>query len=376
MTQTIRVLFIGPTSGDVFDTSTIEQQARAIRQVGGTVDRYTGKSLGELIEALGGADVAMLQGHAFDRAAFAHMGNNGRCKGLVSFGHGYDHLDLEAATRHGVILANTASFGTEEVSNHTMLHFLVCARKFVLHDKLVKRGVWTRTHLAPMGHIAGQTFGIIGLGDIGRAVARKALAFRMHVIAYDPYLASWDAKEYGVELVDSVDEVCRRADYVSPHVYLNEETRHLISRKQFGLMKPTTYLINCSRGGVVDEAALIEALQDGKIAGAGLDVFEKEPVDPDNPLLTMDTVSVTNHYASYSETAWERAQTQLGEEAIRIATGTWPMSLINPEVRHVVAPRQPARSWEGHARELGAASPRSEAIATPPLRSPGRPARG
>jgi len=117
-------------------------------------------------------------------------------------------------------------------------------------------------------------------------------------------------------------------------------------------MKPTAYLINCSRGGVVDEGALIDALQNRRIAGAGLDVFEKEPVDPANPLLKMDNVSVTNHYASYSEVAWERAQTQLGEEAVRIATGMWPLSLINPEVRHAVPPRAPARSWEVMAQEL------------------------
>jgi D-3-phosphoglycerate dehydrogenase len=270
----------------------------------------------------------------------------------VSFGHGYDHLDLDAATVNGVVLANTASFGTEEVSNHTMMHFLVCARKFVLHDKLVRNGVWTRKQLAPMGHVAGQVFGIVGLGDIGRAVARKAKAFGLQVIAYDPYVASWDALEYGVEMMDSLEELCRRSDYVSVHVYLNPETRHLISRAQFAVMKPTAYLINCARGGVVDEAALIEALQQQRIAGAGLDVFEKEPVDPDNPLLAMDNVSLTNHYASYSETAFERAQTQLGEEAVRIATGMWPLSLINPDVRHVIPPRTPARSWEVHAREL------------------------
>ena len=117
-------------------------------------------------------------------------------------------------------------------------------------------------------------------------------------------------------------------------------------------MKPTAYLINCARGGVVDEAALIEALQNQRLAGAGLDVFEKEPVDPANPLLKMDNVSLTNHYASYSEVAWERAQTQLGEEAVRIASGTWPMSLINPDVRHVVPARAPARSWEVMAQEL------------------------
>jgi len=354
VTQPIRVLYIGPAGGDAFDTSTIEQQTRAVRRVGGTVERYTGKTPADLIEAVKGVDVAMAQGHGFDPAAFAHMGNNGRCKGLVSFGHGYDQLDLETATRHGIVLANTASFGTEEVSSHTIMHFLVCARKFVRHDKLVRSGMWTRKHLPPMGHIAGQTFGIIGLGNIGRAVARKARAFGLHVIAHDPYRSSWDATEYGVEMVGSVDEVCRRADYISLHVYLNKETHHIVGRKQLKLMKPTAYVINCARGGVVDEAALIEALQAGKIAGAGLDVFEREPVDPSNPLLKMDNVSLTNHYASYSEVAWERAQTQMGEEAVRIGTGMWPMSLINPEVRHLVEYREPAKDWEVYVAELTA----------------------
>jgi D-3-phosphoglycerate dehydrogenase len=341
-----------PGKSEAFDTSSLEQQSRAITLAGGTVIRYEGKSTADLIQALRDVDVAMVQGHGFDAAAFAHMGLHGRCKGLVSFGHGYDHLDLDAATRHGVIVANTASFGTEEVSNHTMMHFLVCARKFVLHDKQVRNGVWTRKTLAPMGHIAGQVFGIVGLGDIGRAVARKAKAFGLEVIAYDPYVASWDALEYGVEIIDSLDELCQRSDYLSVHVYLNPETRYLIGRAQFAVMKPTAYLINCARGGVVDEAALIEALQQGRLAGAGLDVFEKEPVDPANPLLKMDNVSLTNHYASYSEVAWERAQSQLGEEAVRIAAGMWPMSLINPDVRHVVPPRAPARSWEVMAREF------------------------
>lgn len=354
MTQTLKVLYVSPASSGAFDTSSIEQQSRAVRLAGGTVVRYEGKSTSELIQALGEADVAMVQGHGFDRAAFAHMGLHGRCKGLVSFGHGYDHLDLDEATANGVILANTASFGTEEVSNHTMMHFLVCSRKFVLHDKLVRSGEWTRKNLAPMGHILGQVFGIVGLGDIGRAVARKAKAFGLQVIAYDPYVASWDALEHGVEMTDSLEALCRRSDYISVHIYLNDETRHLISHAQFALMKPTAYLINCARGGVVDEAALIDALQGKRLAGAGLDVFEKEPVDRGNPLLQMDNVSLTNHYASYSEVAWERAQTQLGEEAVRIATGMWPLSLINPDVRHVVPPRQAARSWEVYSRELTA----------------------
>jgi D-3-phosphoglycerate dehydrogenase / 2-oxoglutarate reductase len=352
MTQPFKVLYIDPSITGKADPSLVEQQGRAIRLAGGTLVRYEGTDTPALIQALREVDVAMVKGHGFDPAAFTHMGLHGSCKGLVSFGHGFDHLDLSAATANGVVVANTASFGTEEVSNHTMMHFLICSRKFVLHDKLVRSGVWTRTNLGPMGHVLGQVFGIVGLGDIGRAVARKAEAFGLNVIAYDPYVASWDALEHGVEMMNSLEELCRRSDYLSVHIYLNDETRHLISHPQFAVMKPSAYLINCARGGVVDEAALIEALQQKRLAGAGLDVFEKEPVDLNNPLLKMDNVSLTNHYASYSEVAWERAQTQLGEEAVRIATGMWPMSLINPDVRHVVSPRKPARSWEVYSREL------------------------
>ena len=354
MPQSFKVLYIDPAIAGNADPALVEQQGRAIRLTGGTLVRYEGRDTAALIQALRDVDVAMVKGHGFDAAAFAQMGLHGRCKGLVSFGHGFDHLDTDKATANGVILANTASFGTEEVSNHTIMHFLVCSRKFVLHDRLVRSGEWTRKHLPPMGHVLGQIFGIVGLGDIGRAVARKAKAFGLNVIAYDPYVASWDALEHGVEMAASLEDLCRRSDYISVHIYLNSETKHLIGPAQFAVMKPTAYVINCARGGVVDEAALIDALQRNRLAGAGLDVFEKEPVDPANPLLKMDNVSLTNHYASYSEIAWERAQTQLGEEAVRIAHGMWPMSLINPDVRHIVPPRKAARSWEVYSRELTA----------------------
>jgi D-3-phosphoglycerate dehydrogenase len=355
MTEPIRVLFLGPTDTEAFDIASLERQSRAVRLAGGTIVPHDGHETAALIEAVRLVDAVMVQGRPFDPAAFAYMGLHGRCQGLVSFGHGFDHLDVDAATANGVILANTASFGTEEVSNHALMLLLACARKLVLHDRLVRRGAWTRKHLAPMGHIAGQVLGLIGLGHIGRALVRKARALGLRVIAYDPYVSSWDAKEYGVEMAPSVDEVCRQADYVSLHVPLGPATRHLISRRQLELMKPTAYLINCARGGVVDEAALVEALRGGRIAGAGLDVFEQEPPRPDNPLLLLENVTLTNHYASYSEAAWERAETQLGEEAVRIATGMWPMSLINPGVRRVVPPRRAARSWDVYARELGSA---------------------
>lgn len=351
--KSFRVLYLGPKNSLAHSGGATEQQSRAVKAAGGEFAHYEGDSDGELIEALKDADVAVAQGHRFNPEMFQHMGNNGRCKGLVSFGHGYDAMDLQAAVDNGVILANTASFGTEEVSNHTMMMLLVCSRKFVLQNKLTKSGVWTREHLPPMGHIAGQTLGIIGLGNIGRAVARKAQAFGLEVIGYDPYVSSWDAKEYGVEVVASPSELAQRSDYVSPHTYLTADTRHMVGKEFIAQMKPTAYIINCSRGPVVDEAELIKALQEGRLAGAGLDVFEKEPTDPNNPLLKMDNVAVTNHYASYSEVAWERGNTQLGEEAVRIALGQWPMSLINPDVRSTVPARPWPKEWKVIMAELG-----------------------
>ena len=352
MIENFRVLYVGHDAGTA-NSPAMEHRSRAITTAGGELACFTENTTGELIEAVKEVDSIMVAGHQFPSEIFAHMGNNGRCKGAVFFGHGFDKLDVDAATGNGVILANTASFGTEEVSNHAIMLFLVCSRKFVLHDKLVRSGVWTRENLSPMGHIAGQTFGIVGMGDIGRAVARKAKAFGCHVIGYDPYLSSWDAIEYNVEMVGGLDELARRSDYISIHTFLNPSTHHMINDRFIESMKPTAYLINCSRGPVVDENALIKALQTEKIAGAGLDVFEQEPISADNPLLKMDNVAVTNHYASYSEHAWERANTQMGEEAVRIAMGYWPMSLINRNVIQAVGKRKAALSWDVLKTQLG-----------------------
>ncbi|MFW6174621.1 MAG: C-terminal binding protein [Chloroflexota bacterium] len=318
----------------------------AFEAVGGELEHMTNEDEGAVIEALKDVDVCIGAGWRPGRRVFEEMD---RCKGVVSMGHGFDGWDLQAATDNGIILANTASFGTEEVSNHAMMLLLVCSRKFVLHDKLVRQGVWTREHLPPMGHISGQTLGIIGVGNIGRAVGRKARAFGLRVLAYDPYVPSWDFKEYGFEEARGMDQVLEESDYLTLHTPLNDETYHMMGGPQFSKMKNTAYLINVSRGKVVDEPALVEALRNGQIAGAGLDVFEQEPTPADNPLLQMDNVAVTNHYASYSEVAFQRAFRQMGQEAVRIAKGDWPMSLINPDVASKVPPRPPAKAWSSYA---------------------------
>lgn len=335
MNKKIRALFATGRGGE-------EEVRRALDAVGGELIVLNKPDEGQLIEAVKDVDVALSFGAPASRAVFEAMD---RCQGWVGFGHGFDGVDLPAATENGIILANTASFGTDEVSNHAIMLLLICSRKFVLHDKLVKSGTWTRDHLAPMGHLPFQTLGLIGTGNIGRAVGRKAKAFGLKVVVYDPYARSWDIEEYGFEPALSINEVCEKADYLTLHTTLNSETRHMISDEQFKIMKDTAYLINVSRGPCVDEAALIRALNDGEIAGAGLDVFEQEPTPAGNPLLKMDNVAVTSHYASHSEVAFTRGLTQLGEEGVRIAMGQWPMSHINPEVRTKLPPRESPRAW-------------------------------
>ncbi|GAH62975.1 unnamed protein product, partial [marine sediment metagenome] len=185
---------------------------------------------------------------------------------------------------------------------------------------------------APMVSIYGQTLGLVGCGSIGRMTGKKAQCFGLRVLGYDPYVDESLAKEHGITLV-SLPELLKESDFVSVHVPLNKETWHLAGEEEFKQMKPTAYFINTSRGSVVDEPALIKALQEKWIAGAALDVFEKEPVDPDNPLLKMDNVVVTPHSAGYSDAASKRLRTSVGQEAARVLSGRWPKVVVNKSVK-------------------------------------------
>lgn len=176
-----------------------------------------------------------------------------------------------------------------------------------------------------------QTLGLVGCGNIGRLAARKARCFGLKTIGHDPYVDESLAGEYGIALT-GLNELLERSDYVSLHTPLTEKTRHLIGRSELQRMKPTAYLINTARGAVVDEPALIEALDKKWIAGAGLDVFEKEPIDPDNPLLKMENVVLTPHSASASTSAMKRLKLSVAREAARVLTGEWPRNVVNKTV--------------------------------------------
>ncbi len=285
----------------------------------------------EIIEAAKDADAILTSQAQITRRVMEALP---KCKVIVRYGVGYDTIDVDAATDNGILVVNIPDFCWEEVSNHAIVLLLACAKKLVFLNNYTKQGRWAegKRAQAPMGSIYGQTLGLVGCGNIGRMTARKAQCFGLRVLGYDPYVDESLAKEHGITLV-SLPELLKESDYISVHTPLNKETRHLIGEKEFKQMKPTAYFINTARGSVVDEPALIKALQEKWIAGAGLDVFEKEPIDSDNPLLKMDNVVVTPHDASYSDAAFKRCRTSVGQEAARVLSGQWPKNVVNKTVK-------------------------------------------
>jgi D-3-phosphoglycerate dehydrogenase / 2-oxoglutarate reductase len=258
-----------------------------------------------------------------------------RCKGIVIAKVGLDNVDIAAATERGIIVANLPDGWTNEVADVALGLFLAVNRQIVALNNSLKSEGWQAAWQAmrTMPAIRTMTLGIIGLGRIGRATALRAQAFGMKVIAYDPLLESHVFASCNVEQVE-FEDVLRRSDAVSLHPLLTDRTRGMIDEKALRLMKPGAVLINTARGGVVDEPALIRALQQGWIAGAGLDVMAKEPCDRDNPLLAMDNVVVVPHTAGISTTVADEHRTKPVAEAIRILCGRPPRpeAFVNPEV--------------------------------------------
>ena len=287
----------------------------------------------EIIEVARDADVIIAGQAQITRRVMEALP---KCKVIIFGSVGFDSIDVDAATDNNILVTNCPApqWLIEEVSNHAIVLLIACAKKLCFLNNGTKQGHWAEVKgaLAPMGSIHGQTLGIIACGAIGRMTARKAQCFSLKVLGYDPYVDESLAKEHGITLV-SLPELLKKSDFISVHALLNDETRHLIGENEFKQMKPTAYLINTARGPIVDELALIKALQEKQIAGAGLDVFEKEPVDPDNPLLKMDNVVVTPHSASYSDAAFRQQRIIVGQEAARVLSGQWPKNAVNPTVK-------------------------------------------
>ena len=283
-----------------------------------------GKGARELAQLMTNADAIIVAQAPITRQVLTSMPN---CKAVVRYGVGVDTLDLEAATECGVVCAHAPDFCLEEVANHTLMLLLAAAKRLPVLDRSIRSKGWLPNPMGPVPHFHGQTMGLIACGNIARAFAQRCRALSLKVLGHDPYLDDGTAREAGIKLVD-LDDLLARSDFISVHLPLTEKTRHMVNADVLAKMKSTAILINTSRGPVVDEVALIDALEKGVIAGAGLDVFEVEPL-PHSPLTTMDNVVLTPHVASTSDFAQELIARRVGESVVDVLSGHWPRFVAN-----------------------------------------------
>jgi len=259
------------------------------------------------------------------------IGELKHCKVIARYGIGVDNVDLAAATRAKIVVTNVPDYCVDEVSDHALALFLALARRVVAADQAVKGGAWDVVAHKGIRRLRGQTLGLLGFGKIARALAAKAQALGMQVLAVDPFVDAATMARLKVRAAD-METLLTESDAVSVHVPLSPETRGIIGERALARMKATAFLINTSRGGLVDELALAAALTAGRLAGAALDVVEKEPPPPDHPLRKAPNVILTPHLAFYSQEAVVELQTKVAEEAARVFRGEPPRSPVNREV--------------------------------------------
>lgn len=289
--------------------------------------RLNGTAGDDLVPQLDGADALLVQWAKIDRRVIDSLSN---CKVISRYGIGVDMVDLKAAAERGIPVANVADYCIDEVSTHTLAFLLMLNRHLLTHHNHVRDGRWGSGAVAggPPARLAEQTLGVVGLGNIGRAVVQKAKGFGLTILGFDPYLTDEQAAEIGVEKV-SWEDLLRRADYITLHCPLTDETRHLVNAAAFAQMKPTAYLINMSRGPVVDQKALYDALTSGQIAGAALDVLEQEPPDANDPLLKLDNVLLSPHTSSWSSSAILELRRGVVRNVVDALQGRRPRSVVN-----------------------------------------------
>ncbi len=279
----------------------------------------------DVIELADNADAIIVGGAPITRRVICALT---RCKVIVSFRSGVDNIDLEAAAQQGITVCRATGTNHDEVATHALALLLALIRKVMPLNSLVRSQSWEYEPVSPIWRMSGKVLGIVGFGMIGQSLARKASGFDLELLTADPYRSSEMVAEYGVCLVN-LEGLLRRADYITLHLPLSKETRHLIGLREFQLMKPTALFINTARGAVVDESALYEVLREGGIAGAALDTLEVEPPDPMNPLLELDNVIITPHCAWYSQESMAETVIGAASQVIAVLKGEAPPDAIN-----------------------------------------------
>jgi D-3-phosphoglycerate dehydrogenase len=303
----------------------------ALRPLGITITSVGAGSDADYVAQVKDADAIILGGRYMSADIINQLD---RCKVLAAGGVGVDRVDVDAATAKGIVVTNVPDVFTDEVANHAMMLLLCVAKKTIPLDRAVREGRWqeARRYMNPMPRLTDEVLGLVAFGNIPRKVAARARGFDMQVIAWDPFVADDAFSQNGVERVRDLPELFRRADFVSAHLPLNKDTRGLLNYALFSQMKPTAYFINTGRGPTHNEADLIRALEEKKLAGAGLDVMEQEPTEPNNPLHKMDNVVLTPHSASVSDISDIERRRRVGQEIAAVLQGRMPRNVVNREV--------------------------------------------
>ncbi len=265
-------------------------------------------------------DLSILGESSFARAP--------RCRGVVRAGVGYNNIDIDAAARHGVVVCNVPDYGSEEVADHAIMFLLALARRLVSSHEAIRAGTWDYRSALGTPRLRGKTFGIIGCGRIGTATALRAKALGLDVVFYDPYLRQGIDKALGIRRAYQLDELLEQSHFVSLHCFLDAASRHLIDARALAKMRPGSFLINTARGPCVDEDALLDALDSGHVAAAGLDVVEREPLDNER-LRRHPNIIFTPHTAFYSVEGYVEMRTKTAQEIRRLLLGEPPRNPVN-----------------------------------------------
>ncbi len=338
--------------GVTFDLAggSYELEMEALEPVGVEIEEIPARSEEEFRDAAREADAVIARGRPITANIISGLD---RCRIIALGSVGADSVDVPAATRAGIPVTNVPDTFIEEVADHTMMMILAAFRRVNVMDDYVRGGRWSegRPLLAAYPRLMGQTLGFVSFGHVARATAVRARPFGVRMLAYDPYIEELSMTAYGVEPV-GLNELLSSSDIVSMHAPSTSEAHHMLRAEHFRKMKPSALFINNGRGPTVDEEGLIRALQEGWIAGAGLDVLEQEPPDPENPLLHMDNVILTPHVASASARMGPETRRRVGQEIALVLTGRWPRTCVNPSVLE----KTDLTRWQPYSMERGPGS--------------------
>jgi D-3-phosphoglycerate dehydrogenase len=323
--------------------------AEILRAGGLTVDVRTGLTSEELARTIGEYEGLVVR--SATKVTRAVLERSGRLKVIGRAGIGLDNVDQAAATARGIVVMNTPGGNTVTTAEHTIAMLMALARDIPQATASCRSGKWEKSRFMGV-EVQGKTLGVLGLGNIGRIVAERALGLKMRVLAYDPYLSHEKAREIGVELAD-LDTLLARADVITVHVPFTPETKGLIDAAALGRTKTGVMVVNCARGGVVDEAALAAAIEAGHVRGAALDVFEQEPPPPDHPLLGLPQVICTPHLGAATGEAQENVAVAIAEQVVAYLVHGEVANAVNvPSVPADALPR--LRPWLVLGERLGA----------------------